>query len=237
MLSCCRRCLLFRTQHACSPPNPQIALYNPSLYVFATQSYLSITPLLNQPAKLMFALIFLTIVAMYDTRSWHVRGAATADRPNRRAVPVLAIPISFVARNLGHYYLLFTARTILRTGLTAAPPYVKGTLVVMVLSAAVHLIPPAVFDLRYHFGALWAFSIPAILFITPTPVSPLAGLIAEYGETHLRAALAKIDLPFKIIADRSTQVGGRLVVHGAHRTTQLTYLQAIIAAAAIGGLL
>ncbi|WOO86181.1 uncharacterized protein LOC62_07G009669 [Vanrija pseudolonga] len=176
--------------------NGMIALYNPSLYVFATQSYLSITPLLNQPAKLMFALVFLTIVAM--------------------AVPVLAIPISFVARNLGHYYLLFTARTILRTGLTAAPPYVKGTLVVMVLSAAVHLIPPAVFDLRYHFGALWAFSIPAILFITPTPVSPLAGLIAEYGETHLRAALAKIDLPFKIIADRSTQ--------------------AIIAAAAIGGL-
>ncbi|KAL1405107.1 hypothetical protein Q8F55_008730 [Vanrija albida] len=176
--------------------NGMIALYNPSLYVFATQSYLSITPLLNQPAKLMFVLFFFTVVAII--------------------VPVAAIPISFVARNLGHYYLIFTARTIMRTGLSAAPPYVKGTLVVMVLSASFQLIPPALLDLRYHFGALWAFVIPAVLFITPTPVSPLAGLISDLIETHIHAALKGIDLPFKIIAERSTQ--------------------AIIAAAAIGGL-
>jgi hypothetical protein len=47
-------------------------------------------------------------------------------------------------------------------------PRVKSLLAALLITSAAQLVPVFLFDGSYHFGALWSFALPALLFVTPT---------------------------------------------------------------------
>lgn len=63
-----------------------------------------------------------------------------------------------------------TGRQLLQVGFesSSSPPKVKTLLATFIISSLISLIPGFLFDAAQHFGALWCFFLPALLFVTPT---------------------------------------------------------------------
>lgn len=85
-------------------------------------------------------------------------------------IPVFAWPLDFSAQLLGFLFLYNTGISSLQQGFESSKsiPCVKSLLAALLITSAVQLVPVFLFDGSYHFGALWSFALPALLFVTPT---------------------------------------------------------------------
>jgi len=70
---------------------------------------------------------------------------------------------------------------------------VKSLLVAFLVTSALQLIPAFLFDTHYHFGALWNFMLPIIMFITLTPKKPKETLGVLLADSLFGAASSVID--------------------------------------------
>ncbi|OCF43668.1 hypothetical protein I317_02418 [Kwoniella heveanensis CBS 569] len=144
--------------------NRTIKRYNPTFYSFADKSFLSNIEITNRPSKFLFFLIILGLLQSF--------------------IPLFQWPLDFAARYLGFLFLWQSGTTELREGFVSSrrAHTVKSLLTVFLLLSAMQLIPNFLFDTYYHFGALWAFFLPVILFTTPWKDSPdvtIATLICD----------------------------------------------------------
>nr|XP_031861628.1 uncharacterized protein CI109_002858 [Kwoniella shandongensis]KAA5528700.1 hypothetical protein CI109_002858 [Kwoniella shandongensis] len=141
-----------------------IRQYNPTFHDFAEKSFLKDTTVTNRPGKFLFFLIVLAIVQSF--------------------IPLFQWPLDFVARYLGFIFLYHSGLDELKAGFESGrrAPKVKSLLTVFILSSAMQLVPNFLFNTYYHFGALWSFFLPVILFITPwqdAPDQTIATLICD----------------------------------------------------------
>jgi hypothetical protein len=85
-------------------------------------------------------------------------------------LPIFAWPLDFLARLLGFLLLYNTGLQLLQAGFESSrsPAKVKTLLSTFIISSLLSLVPSFLFDTSHHFGALWCFFLPALLFVTPT---------------------------------------------------------------------
>lgn len=90
--------------------------------------------------------------------------------PHLSIIPVFAWPLDFCAQLLGFLFLYNTGISSLQQGFESSKsiPRVKSLLAALLITSAAQLVPVFLFDGSYHFGALWSFALPALLFVTPT---------------------------------------------------------------------
>ncbi|KAK8853343.1 hypothetical protein IAR55_004047 [Kwoniella newhampshirensis] len=141
-----------------------IRQFNPTFYDFAEKSFMKNTTITNKPGKFLLFLIALGIIQSF--------------------IPLFQWPLDFVARYLGFIFMYRSGLDELKEGFESSrrAPKVKSLLTVFMLSSAIQLIPNFLFNTYYHFGALWSFFLPVILFITPwkdAPEQTLATLICD----------------------------------------------------------
>ncbi|WRT70074.1 uncharacterized protein IL334_007068 [Kwoniella shivajii] len=144
--------------------NRTIRRYNPTFHDFAEKSFLKNFTLTNRPSKFLFFLIALALIQSF--------------------IPLFQWPLDFVARWLGFMFLFNSGLEELKEGFESSRKAnkIKSLLTVLLVSSAIQLIPNFLFDTYYHFGALWAFFLPVVLFITPwkeTPDQTLASMICD----------------------------------------------------------
>lgn len=128
--------------------------------------------------------------------------------------------MDFLARLLGFLLLYNTGLKLLQSGFESprSPPRVKSLLSTFIISSILSLVPSFLFDASHHFGALWCFFLPALLFVTPT----------KGGST---VAVMICDTLFAQIGDVITSVVPEIFQGQEGRTSMM------IAGGVIGGLL
>ncbi|GFZ50126.1 hypothetical protein JCM24511_07881 [Saitozyma sp. JCM 24511] len=124
--------------------------YNPSLAEYSDSSFLAKASGSNSPAR--FVLLLLAVGLLQSI------------------IPVFAWPLDFCAQLLGFLFLYNTGISSLQQGFESSKsiPRVKSLLAALLITSAAQLVPVFLFDGSYHFGALWSFALPALLFLTPT---------------------------------------------------------------------
>ncbi|WVQ94846.1 hypothetical protein IAU59_001929 [Kwoniella sp. CBS 9459] len=124
----------------------------------------------NRPSKFLFFLIILGLLQSF--------------------IPLFQWPLDFAARYLGFLFLFQSGTTELREGFESSrrANTVKSLLTVFLLLSAMQLIPNFLFDTYYHFGALWAFFLPVILFTTPWRDSPEVTIATLICDTFFASA-------------------------------------------------
>ncbi|WVF67247.1 hypothetical protein IAT40_001995 [Kwoniella sp. CBS 6097] len=150
--------------------NRTIKRYNPTFYNFADKSFLSNIEVTNRPSKFLFFLVILGLLQSF--------------------IPLFQWPLDFAARYLGFLFLYQSGRTELKEGSESSrrANTVKSLLTVFLLLSAMQLIPNFLFDTYYHFGALWAFFLPVILFTTPWKDSPEVTIATLICDTFFASA-------------------------------------------------
>ncbi|WWD19771.1 hypothetical protein CI109_104235 [Kwoniella shandongensis] len=125
-------------------------------------------------------------IPLLPDRPRHRAIVSVTRRPttNSRFIPLFQWPLDFVARYLGFIFLYHSGLDELKAGFESGrrAPKVKSLLTVFILSSAMQLVPNFLFNTYYHFGALWSFFLPVILFITPwqdAPDQTIATLICD----------------------------------------------------------
>ncbi|WVW81461.1 hypothetical protein I302_103455 [Kwoniella bestiolae CBS 10118] len=144
--------------------NRTIRRYNPTFYEFADKTFLKNFGLANKPSKFLLFIIALGLIQSF--------------------IPLFQSPLDFAARWLGFLLLFGTGTSELKEGFASSRKAnkIKSLLTIIVLLSALQLIPNFLFDTYYHFGALWSFFLPVILFITPFKESPdqtLASILCD----------------------------------------------------------
>ncbi|WVQ64556.1 uncharacterized protein L199_002723 [Kwoniella botswanensis] len=134
--------------------NRTIRRYNPTFHEFADKTFLGKFGLPNKPSKFLLFIIALGLIQSF--------------------IPLFQWPLDFVSRWLSFLFLFGTGLDELRQGFESSrrAPKIKSLLTVFVIVSALQLIPNFLFETYYHFGALWSFFLPVILFITPFKDSP-----------------------------------------------------------------
>jgi hypothetical protein len=100
-------------------------------------------------------------------------------------IPVFAGPLDFLARLLSFAFLYKSGTTELSAGYGSSETRafkVKSLLTAYSVVSLIDLLPTFAFDTTYHFGALWNFLFPVLLFIVPdknNPKETLAVWIAD----------------------------------------------------------
>ena len=92
-----------------------------------------------------------------------------------RLIPVFQWPLDFVGRLLGFLFVYNSGMQELSAGFGASDPRahkVKSLLVAFLVVSAIQLVPTFLFDTSYHFGTLWCFFMPVLLFVTPNTDEP-----------------------------------------------------------------
>ncbi len=92
-----------------------------------------------------------------------------------RILPVFNWPLDLLGRLLGFLFLYNSGIHELAAGFGSSDTkanQVKSLLVAYLIVSTTQLVPPFLFDAGYHFGAMWSFFLPVILFITPDPTKP-----------------------------------------------------------------
>ncbi|WWC64759.1 uncharacterized protein I303_107370 [Kwoniella dejecticola CBS 10117] len=145
--------------------NRTIRRYNPAFYEFADQTFLKNFGLPNKPSKFLLFIIALALLQSF--------------------VPLFQWPLDFVARWLGFVFLFGSGTEELRAGFESSRKAnkIKSLLTVFLILSALQLIPNFLFDTYYHFGALWAFFLPVILFITPFKENPDQTIASMFCDT------------------------------------------------------
>lgn len=83
--------------------------------------------------------------------------------------PVFAWPLDAASQLLSFLFLYNTALSDLRDGFKRDSEIhrIKSLLTTFLITFTTQLIPGFLFDSTYHFGALWTFFLPVLLFINP----------------------------------------------------------------------
>nr|XP_019010484.1 uncharacterized protein I206_04953 [Kwoniella pini CBS 10737]OCF49265.1 hypothetical protein I206_04953 [Kwoniella pini CBS 10737] len=144
--------------------NRTIRRYNPTFYEFADKTCLKNFGLPNKPSKFLLFIIALALLQSF--------------------IPLFQWPLDFVARWLGFVFLFGSGTEELKLGFESSRKAnkIKSLLTIFLILSALQLIPNFLFDTYYHFGALWSFFLPVILFITPfkeTPDQTIASIICD----------------------------------------------------------
>ncbi|RSH93528.1 hypothetical protein EHS25_007886 [Saitozyma podzolica] len=189
--------------------------YNPTLADYADSSFLAKASGSNSPAR--FVLLLLAVGLLQSI------------------IPVFAWPLDFCAQLLGFLFLYNTGISSLQQGFESSKsiPRVKSLLAALLITSAAQLVPVFLFDGSYHFGALWSFALPALLFVTPTKGGDTVVMIicdtlfAQVGEV-LRSVV-----PEALQDDQGSQlvlIGGVLIAlllsNPAHGPSWVGYLGA-----------
>ncbi|WWC91872.1 uncharacterized protein L201_006819 [Kwoniella dendrophila CBS 6074] len=134
--------------------NKTIKRYNPAFYDFADTTFLKNLGLPNKPSKFLLLVVALGLLQSF--------------------IPIFQWPLDFIARWLGFIFLFGSGLEELKEGFESSRKAnkIKSILTVFLLLSGLQLIPNFLFNTTYHFGALWSFFLPVILFITPWKESP-----------------------------------------------------------------
>jgi hypothetical protein len=90
-------------------------------------------------------------------------------------VPLFAWPLDFFAHLLCFVFLYNSGTDELKAGFGSSETRaykVKSLLTVFLLVSLFEIVPAFAFDTTYHFGALWNFLLPVLLFVTPDKKNP-----------------------------------------------------------------
>ncbi|WVR03249.1 hypothetical protein IAU60_000240 [Kwoniella sp. DSM 27419] len=131
---------------------------------FADRSFLANVEITNRPSKFLFFLVVLALV--------------------QSLVPIFQWPLDLAARLLGFLFLYNSGLDELRIGFESSrrAGKIKSLLTCFLVLSSLQLIPNVLLDTHYHFGALWAFLLPVVLFITPwteAPEQTVASLVCD----------------------------------------------------------
>ncbi|KAK4684366.1 hypothetical protein P7C73_g5812, partial [Tremellales sp. Uapishka_1] len=141
-----------------------IKSYNPALYRFVNKSFLKNVSFANRASKFLLTMVALALL--------------------QSIVPIFQWPLDFLASFLSYLFLYQSGRSELQNGFESrsGAQTVKSLLTCFVLVSSMQLIPGFVFDTQYHFGALWNFFFPVLLFTTfskDKPEETVANMICD----------------------------------------------------------
>jgi hypothetical protein len=122
-------------------------------------------------------------------------------------IPFLQYPSDWLAQSLAFVFLFKTGREELKLGFSTKSDTkahkIKSLLVAFLMASALQLLPKILFDAHYHFGALWSFMLPAILFTTldsKKPEETLAVWIADSCFALASSVIESITPDFLVVS-------------------------------------
>lgn len=123
--------------------------------------------------------------------------------------PYFSGPLAFLASFLQFIFLYNSGIKQLRRGFASSQSAakVKPIVTVYVVTSTLQLVPGFIFDTRYHFGALWDFFFPFILFIVPWKNAPEQTLAASLCDTLFSTLSTSVGTLFaSIFPDHDGQI-------------------------------
>ncbi|ODN94858.1 hypothetical protein L198_05006 [Cryptococcus wingfieldii CBS 7118] len=131
--------------------NEVIQKYNPAFFDYAENVVLKSAPIEYKASKLF---VTLGVIGMFQF-----------------AIPIVHWPLEVIAKFLQFSFLYTCGAKELRKGFSTSSSVnlVKSLLITFVVVVSLQTIPSLLFDIHYHFGALWHFCLPVLLLSLPSP--------------------------------------------------------------------
>ncbi|ODN73416.1 hypothetical protein L202_07941 [Cryptococcus amylolentus CBS 6039] len=131
--------------------NEVIQKYSPAFFDFAENVVLKSAPIEYKASKLF---VTLGAIGMFQF-----------------AIPIVHWPLEIIAKFLQFSFLFTCGAKELRRGFSKSSSVnlVKSLLITFVVVVSLQTIPSVLFDIHYHFGALWHFCLPVLLLSLPSP--------------------------------------------------------------------
>lgn len=173
----------------------------------------------NKASKVLFSIITIGILQVWVTRcalpSDINSPTCCTDSPFDSIVPIFRWPLTLLASFLQFTFLYSSGIKQLRKGFASSQSAakVKSILTVYVVTSTLQLVPGFIFDTRYHFGALWDFFLPFVLFIVPWKDAPEQTLAASLCDTLFATLSTSIGTLFApILPDHDGQITVSVIV-------------------------
>ncbi|OWZ67530.1 hypothetical protein AYX14_05672 [Cryptococcus neoformans] len=173
--------------------NKFIQQHNPIFYEFAEKTIFPNVIVHNKASKVLFTIIGIGVLQII--------------------VPIFQWPLAFLASFLQFIFLYNSGIKQLRRGFASSQSAakVKPIVTVYVVTSTLQLVPGFIFDTRYHFGALWDFFFPFILFIVPWKNAPEQTLAASLCDTLFATLSTSVGTLFpSIFPDHDGQITAML---------------------------
>ncbi|ALO60769.1 hypothetical protein CNI01355 [Cryptococcus deneoformans JEC21] len=173
--------------------NKFIQHHNPIFYEFVEKTLFPNVAVRNKASKVLFSIISIGILQVI--------------------VPIFRWPLTLLASFLQFTFLYSSGIKQLRKGFASSQSAakVKSILTVYVVTSTLQLVPGFIFDTRYHFGALWDFFLPFVLFIVPWKDAPEQTLAASLCDTLFATLSTSIGTLFApILPDHDGQITAML---------------------------